>query len=247
MLILKFRKGCICNLDSVRNAGPHSLQDKILKIKVKNSMYNWPQRKKLRLENFDYSSNWYYFVTICTKNRDDYFGEIIDWKMILNDFWKIAENEILKTEEIRKEIKIDMFVIMPNHLHLLIAVESAKNDIARNAKNDIVGNAGPRSLPNQNTGPVGIAGPHSLQDTKSHLLQDKNDFTKNKLSNTIQRIKSSITLNIRKKYDDFTFAWHKSFHDKIVRNDEQLNNARQYILDNPMKWELDENNQINIK
>lgn len=45
--------------------------------------------KSNRLQDFDYSSNWWYFITICTKNRQNYFGEIIDWEMILNDIWKI--------------------------------------------------------------------------------------------------------------------------------------------------------------
>lgn len=66
-----------------------------------------------------------------------------------------------------------------------------------------------------------------------HSLQCNNDLTKNKLSNTIQRIKSSITLNIRKNFEDFTFAWQKSFFDKIIKNDEQLNKTREYIINNP--------------
>jgi putative transposase len=56
-----------------------------------------------------------------------------------------------------------------------------------------------------------------------------------------------ITLNIRNKFEDFTFAWQKSFFDKIIRNDEQLEKTRKYILNNPLKWELDVNNPVNIK
>ena len=48
-------------------------------------MYTWPQRKPLRLKNYDYSQNWFYFVTICTKARENHFGEIINWEMILNE------------------------------------------------------------------------------------------------------------------------------------------------------------------
>lgn len=65
-----------------------------LYINIKN-MYNWPKRKNQRLRNYDYSQNWFYFVTICTKNRENYFGEILDWKMILNEYWKIAEDVLL--------------------------------------------------------------------------------------------------------------------------------------------------------
>ena len=178
-------------------------------------MYNWSHRKNQRLKNFDYSQNWYYFVTICTKNREDFFWEIINWKMILNDYWKIAENEILITEKIRKEIKIDEFVIMPNHLHICILITNIEIDAG------IVRTAGPLSL---HTG----------------------DIKKNKLSNTIQRIKSAITLQIRKKFNDLNFAWQRSFFDVVIKNEDQLNKTRQYILDNPLKWELDVNNSINF-
>ena len=87
-------------------------------------MYDWPQRKKLRLNGYNYSRDLYYFITICTKNREEFFGEIIDTKMILNDHGKIVENEIFKTPQLRQEIKIDDFVIMPNHLHLIIIIKN---------------------------------------------------------------------------------------------------------------------------
>lgn len=196
-------------------------------------MYNWPQRKNQRLKNYDYSQNWYYFVTICTKDREDFFWEIIEWKMILNEYWKIAENEILKTEEIRKEIKIDIFVIMPNHLHLLVVIG---NDV----NTEIVGNTGPCSLQMQSCS-------LQIENTIQKEKQTINDFTKNNLSNAIQRIKSSITKEIRNKYNDFIFWWQKSFFDKIIKNDEQLNKTREYIINNPLKWEFDKNNPINIK
>lgn len=179
-------------------------------------MYFWPERKKLRFSNYDYSRNWFYFITICTKNRENYFGEIIDEKMILNEYGKIVENEILKTEELRKEIKIDIFVIMPNHIHLIIIIENnLKNEITHT---DIVRNTGPCSLQTWN-------------------------YHKNKLSNSIQRMKSSVTLNIRNQYNDFQFFWQKSFYDVVIKNDEQLEKTRQYILDNPSKWEDDINNK----
>ena len=50
--------------------------------------------KSNRLQDYNYSQNWWYFITICTKDRENYFGEIINWKMILNEYGKIAKNII---------------------------------------------------------------------------------------------------------------------------------------------------------
>ncbi len=85
-------------------------------------MNNWPQRKKLRLKEYNYSNNWFYFITICTKERENFFGNIVEWKMILNEYWKIAkqnwENILLHYDN----VKIDEFIIMPNHIHWIIII-----------------------------------------------------------------------------------------------------------------------------
>ena len=80
--------------------------------------------EKLR-DNYDYSSEGAYFITICAKDRECLFGEIVDEKMILNDLGKIAFDEWQKTEEIRKNILVDEFVIMPNHLHGILMINEA--------------------------------------------------------------------------------------------------------------------------
>ena len=80
-------------------------------------------RRSIRLKEYDYSNpNWYY-VTICTYDRKNLFGEIKNSKMILNDYGKIVEDEWLKTKELRKNIDLDCHVIMPNHFHGILIIE----------------------------------------------------------------------------------------------------------------------------
>jgi len=83
--------------------------------------------KSNRLENYDYSENWWYFITICTKDRQEYFGEIIDGEMILNEYWKILENEIKNIPIFRKNVILDEYVIMPNHIHMNLFLNNLKN------------------------------------------------------------------------------------------------------------------------
>jgi REP element-mobilizing transposase RayT len=80
------------------------------------------KRKTLRLKNYDYSSEGYYFITICTYKFINFFGEVINGAMILNDFGEIADTELLKTMKIRHNVLIEHYVIMPNHIHAIIQI-----------------------------------------------------------------------------------------------------------------------------
>ena len=82
-------------------------------------------RKSIRLKEYDYTNpNWYY-ITICTYNKKDAFGDVKYGKMILNNYGKIVDEEWIKTKEIRKNIDLDDYVIMPNHFHGIIIINSS--------------------------------------------------------------------------------------------------------------------------
>ena len=77
-----------------------------------------PKRKLPRLDGFDYSSENYYFITICTKNKVCLFGE----PDRLNTFGRIAETELLDIPAHYDGIAVDRYVIMPNHIHAVISI-----------------------------------------------------------------------------------------------------------------------------
>lgn len=83
-------------------------------------MYN---RKTIRLKNYDYSKEGLYFITICIKNRECILSKIVNEKTILTQYGIIIENEIVKTEKIRRNVKIKNYVIMPNHVHIIIELK----------------------------------------------------------------------------------------------------------------------------
>lgn len=87
-----------------------------------------------RLKNWDYSSTGWYFVTVCIKDRRCILGEIKDKKIILSKYGKIVKTEWLKTKQIRKNIDLDEYIIMPNHLHGIIIikypVETSRRDVS---------------------------------------------------------------------------------------------------------------------
>ena len=86
-----------------------------------------PKRKPTRLKNYDYNSEGAYFITICTHNRKNLFGNIVgaiheSSEMNLNSNGIIVDDYICKLDS-RFELKIDKYVIMPNHIHLVVVIE----------------------------------------------------------------------------------------------------------------------------
>ena len=85
---------------------------------------DFPKRKLPRLSGYDYSRSNYYFVTICTDEKKDLFGEIGK----LNCFGKIAEQKLLEIEQHYENVFVDKYVIMPNHIHAIIILKKLKTE-----------------------------------------------------------------------------------------------------------------------
>ena len=88
---------------------------------------NLPDRKTIRLKNYNYCANGYYFITICTHNRKNIFSNIVGQGLapaedILTRYGEIANEQLLNLENRYSHIKIDKYVIMPNHIHAIIAI-----------------------------------------------------------------------------------------------------------------------------
>ena len=88
-----------------------------------------PKRKPIRLKEFDYSAGYAYFITICTKDRRNYFwndvGATIGRPQDVprTDYGKIADSAINNISEIYPAVFIETYVIMPNHIHLIIRID----------------------------------------------------------------------------------------------------------------------------
>ncbi len=179
----------------------------------------------MRLKNYDYSQDGYYFVTICVKNKTEHFGEIINGKMILNEYGEIAKKQWLWIAEQYDYVKLDEWIIMLNHLHGILIIE---NDI-KNIGTNRVGCVGAgRDLP--------LRRPqrHDQQTQKTKPLSELIGAFKTTSSNLIHQ--NSLS----------EFQWQRNYYDRIIRNEKELDKIRKYIFENPLKWELDKNNPENL-
>jgi REP element-mobilizing transposase RayT len=125
-------------------------------------------RRSIRLQGYDYTQSGAYFVTLCTHQRDCLFATIsVDGELILNDVGRIVEEEWCRSAEIRKEIELDTFAVMPNHLHGIVVISRA----------DVVGATGRSPLPPVRPGPAShslgalIAGFKSATTKRINLLR----------------------------------------------------------------------------
>jgi putative transposase len=83
---------------------------------------NQLHRRSIRLKGYDYSQEGLYFVTLCVQDRVCLFGRVENGFLALSDFGKIAQGELLKTNDIRPNVEIDSFVVMPNHVHFIVHI-----------------------------------------------------------------------------------------------------------------------------
>lgn len=190
------------NCNDVGNGRDHSLRG------------TKPNRKLQRLKEFDYSTDGAYFVTICTHNRENIFGEIQNGKMILNMCGEIVQEQWKWLGAQYPFVLLDEFCVMPNHFHGIIWIN---HDDVRNSRDHSAGRD------------------RSVQDAKIKPIPE-----------LIGAFKTTASKRIHRETDCVDFSWQKSFHDRIVRNDDEMNRICEYILGNPQNWKTDKNNLITV-
>lgn len=90
------------------------------------------KRKSIRLKEYNYSGAGFYFVTICTDDKKHLFGKIVDNEMHLNAAGEAAQKCWLEIPEHYPNVKSDVSVVMPNHIHGILIIEESTNARAQN-------------------------------------------------------------------------------------------------------------------
>ena len=181
-----------------------------------------------RFKGWDYSSDGYYFVTICTRGREEFFGKIENEKMILNEMGKMTHRFWLEIPKHFKNVTLDEFIVMPNHVHGIVVIENDKNVPCRNAINRVSTTMGNKKRIG------GTTGKHNPM------------LSENSLGKIIRWYKGRCTFEIKKQNNFPGFAWQSRFYDHIIRNEKSFNRIREYIIYNPLKWDEDRNNLENL-
>lgn len=169
-------------------------------------------RRSIRLKGYDYASEGCYFITLVTHNREPLFGEIVDAEMHLNKYGKIVEHEWLRSAEIRREIELDEFIIMPNHFHGIIHIVGTGDQPVAPTSAPVV--------------PTNQPGPPA-KSIGAFMAGFKSSVTKQ--INTLRNTPSEP-------------VWQRNYYEHIISGDREYDQIANYIFNNPLNWNVDEEN-----
>ena len=169
-----------------------------------------------RLQSWDYANNGAYFITICTKDRNHFFGKIEEGKMNLSQVGVIADLMWFEIKHHAKNIELGEFIVMPNHIHgILILNGSQENNddlllSASTSSNELPKTIGQQRFQHQGN---------------------------NTISAIVGSYKSAVTKHANRL--GFQFVWQPSFHEHIIRDEQSFERIQNYVANNPSNWNKD--------
>ncbi len=141
------------------------------------------------------------------------FGQISNGRMNLNTYGEIVKQELLETPEIRREMILDEWIIMPNHVHVIVIINECDGNI------------------------VGAHGRAPLQQKPRLYRKPKS------ISSFIAGFKSKVTKRINEtRNTPGKRVWQRNYYEHIIRNEKSYEKIKQYIIENPLYWPQDEEN-----
>lgn len=184
-------------------------------------------RHSIRLREYDYAAGGAYFVTICTWQRECLFGDILDVEMVLNATGNVIVAEWEKTLVIRPNVSLDVYAIMPNHFHAIFFIQNGADVGAHCMRPDMR--------------PDVIATDENRAHIGAPLRRQSGS-----IGSILAGFKSATTkqINIIRNNPGCP-VWQRNYYERVLRNNDELTRAREYIVNNPLKWALDKENPAN--
>ncbi len=177
-------------------------------------------RRSIRLKGYDYSQPGAYFVTLVAKNRVYLFGEIEHGQMRLNDIGRCAADTLTSLQR-HFSMRLDAWVIMPNHMHCILAIHctgEASDESRIIAIRPKLMDASPQRPIGTNSGSLGA------------IIQNYKSISTRRI-NTLRR-----TPGVQ--------VWQRNYYEHIIRDEADWQKIADYIENNPSKWAEDRENRI---
>jgi len=171
-------------------------------------------RHSIRLTDYDYANPGGYFITICVQDRRCVLGDVNDSKAVPSPIGKIVEEAWQSIPSHFYGINLDLNVIMPNHFHGIIIIEDTRLDGRGEVPSPI------------NTVIKGGVTPPLRKPTLGQIVGYFKYLSSKKINESMNLPPNRF--------------WQRNYYEHIIRNEQDLHNARKYILENPLKWEEDE-------
>ena len=194
-------------------------------------------RRSIRLKGYDYAQAGFYFITICTQDRERLFGKIVNRKMILNDAGLMVETVWNEIPQFYIDFDIHSFIVMPDHIHGIIEKKSIQypdvgaipRDCPKSKLNDC-----PNDSPNSDSSDIDRADTGFCPDG---VLMSIPDIVQRFKSLTTKRYTDGVKQKNWKPYNGK--LWQRNYYEHIIRNDESYIRISEYIKNNPQNWKGD--------
>ncbi len=207
-------------------------------------MQDLPNRRSIRKKGWDYTAAGCYFVTCNTHQNRPLFGIVVNGQMVLNEAGRIAAEEWYKSAQIRDEIELDEFVIMPNHVHGVVRIVGAtgRSPFTSGGTGDLPVAAPTGDLPvAAPTGDLPVAAPTGDLPVAAPtgdlpVARTPRLFPKS-LGAFIAGYKGAVGKRINeRRQSPGAVVWHRNYWDVIVRDEQALARIREYIRCNPQNY-----------
>lgn len=176
-----------------------------------------------RLQRWDYSSPGKYYITICIQNREQILCSIENQSVILSDFGKIVKNELLKIPEFHKRAILDEWIIMPDHIHMIIELGCWDYDNGKSVVGDSSGQIHEFVLKNT-----------TAQDDIKLFRAKRRQMLLPKIIGKFKML-TSKQINIERNTSGQKL-WQHDYHVRIINRDQDYLRIKQYIIENPKNW-----------
>jgi len=209
-----------------------------------------PNRRSIRLPGYDYSQTGAYFVTICTKDRECLFGDIVNREMSLNDAGRMVDKWHGELENKFTDIKCDKYIIMPNHFHAIIQnvrADPVGADLCVCPNGNRVGttmgeNVAGKRVAGENVAGENVAGENVAGENVA------GEHIGSPLQGVIQWFKTMTTNEYMRGVKQHGWPpfpgklWQRNYYEHIIRNENEMARIREYIMNNPAQWATDREN-----
>jgi putative transposase len=183
------------------------------------------QRRSIRLKGYDYTQSRAYFLTICVYEQECLFGEVVAGLMRINDYGRTAQREWERLPARFKNIALEAFVIMPNHIHsiIVIADESGRVGARQDISETLAYNRPAVPLPDN---------PQNIEHFGRPVLGP--------IPTIVRSYKSAVSLRINHiRAMSKGPIWQRNYYEHVIRSEADLSRLRAYIQANPARWAAD--------
>jgi REP element-mobilizing transposase RayT len=201
------------------------------------------RRQSTRLRHYDYAASGYYFVTICTHQRQHLFGDIQGDGMVLNDAGRAALAYWQRLTQHFDHIRLDAFVVMPNHVHGIIQIVEWPDmpDVNESGRSSPTSGRGEAFWLSRSADELTRCSQNASPLRSVDGLTDRPHGTPSgSIGAIVGNYKSISTRQINRiRRTPGTPVWQRNYHDRIIRTELKLDNVRAYIQTNPQNWQDD--------